>query len=51
MITNCRFTHQAQEMAQRLDVELWDRDRLVQELAASQQRVTWEEYLLRFYVD
>lgn len=49
VVTNARFSEQARAMASKLGVELWDRDRLIAELTQSQTRLSWEEYLGRYY--
>ena len=49
VVTNARFSEQARTMARRLGVDLWDRDRLAEELAKSQRRLSWEEYLQPYY--
>jgi Holliday junction resolvase len=51
VVTNARFSEQAQRMAERLGIELWDRKRLTAELSRTQLRVSWEEYLGRAYLD
>jgi HJR/Mrr/RecB family endonuclease len=51
VVTNARFSEQAQRMAERLSIDLWDRKRLTAELSRTQLRVSWEEYLSRYYFD
>ncbi len=49
VVINAYFSEQAKEMAAKLKVELWDRHRLIAELAQTQTRMSWEEYLRRYY--
>jgi predicted RecB family endonuclease len=51
VVTNARFSEQARRLAERLAIDLWDRERLTAELSRTQLRVSWEEYLRRYYFD
>lgn len=49
VVTNVALSEQARAMAERLGVEVWERDRLTAELAEGQKRLTWQEYLAQYY--
>lgn len=50
VVTNSYFTHQAIEYAQNNDVELWDRDRLINEMILVQNDLSYIKFLLAIIV-
>lgn len=49
VVANAYFSEQAHHMAQKLHIDLRDRDRLLIELGAYRQSSSWPEYLRRYY--
>ncbi|PEQ96605.1 hypothetical protein CN481_00225 [Bacillus sp. AFS006103] len=49
VITNSFFTKPAIDASKKIQVELWDRDKLIDELRKVEIKVTWEDFLLQHY--
>lgn len=49
VVTTSYFTEPARRTAERLGVVIWDRDRLIEELAKVQQRISWDDYKATLY--
>lgn len=49
VVTNSYFTAPAINTANKLVVTLWDRTRLIEELAETQSFIIFEKYLERYY--
>jgi HJR/Mrr/RecB family endonuclease len=50
VITNSYFTNPAFEAADDENIELWNRDRLMEEMRRVEPQFSWEEYLRSFYI-
>ncbi|GGG14962.1 hypothetical protein GCM10010912_69230 [Paenibacillus albidus] len=49
VVTNSTLTAPAANTARKLGVTLWDRSRLIEELAQTQASIEFEDYLERYY--
>ncbi|MFB3167471.1 restriction endonuclease [Neobacillus sp. 179-C4.2 HS] len=49
VITNSYFTKPAIEAATKTQVELWDRDKLIEQMRKVEIKITWEDFLRQHY--